>query len=455
MIPPVLKVDGTLAISTTNIHAVFSDCFFPTVPKPIPPSHPDDPAPQAPRSFPPITPDEVSHALSNTSNRSAPGPSGIGYKLLKWTHAANPEHLMMLYNAAISLSTHLWKAATVLPILKPNKPDYRLAKAYRPISLLECCGKLLEKIVAKRVLEDTGHFQLLPPSQFGSRDYHCATDACLSLVYSTQSCVKTGHVAALLLFDIQGFFDNLHVDRLVFLFANLGFDPAPCSWVRSFLTDRRVSLSFNGNLLPKVSLNHGTPQGSPLSPILSAIYTIPLLHIAETWRHKSLTLYVDDGSILATSATHNSATTKAADGFCDVVSWLNHNGLTIDGDKTEYISFYPKHINPNRIGLPFQGVKLSVPGGGILEVHQSKMVRYLGVFLNEFFSWEPHAKIMANQARSTTCALHVMGNSIHSLDFANWCKVFCYHPPCPHLWSCALVAGSPQIAPSDFSSCSE
>jgi len=423
-IPPILKVDGTLATSSTDIRTVFSDRFFPTIPKLIPPSHPDDPAPKAPCSFAPITPDEVSHTLSDTSNRLAPGPSGIGYKLLKWTHAANPERLTSLYNAAISLSTHPWKAATVLPVPKPNKPDYRLAKAYRPISLLECCGKLLEKIVARCVLEDAGHFHLLPPSQFSSRDYHCATDACLSLVHSAQSCVKTGHVAALLLFDIQGLFDNLYVDCLVFLFANLGFDPTLCGWVRSFLTARRVSLSFNGDLLPEVSLNHGTPQGSPLSPIISAIYTIPLLRISEAWRHKALALYVDDGSILATGATHDLAMTKAADGFCDVISWLNRNGLTIDSNKTEYISFYPKRANPNHIGLPFQGIKLSVPGSGVLEVHRSKTVHYLGVFLNEFFSWEPHAKVMANRARSTMRALHVMGNSVRSLDFANWRKVF-------------------------------
>jgi hypothetical protein len=32
---------------------------------------------------------------------------------------------------------------------KPQKPDYTIPKAYRPITLMECTGKLLEKIVAK------------------------------------------------------------------------------------------------------------------------------------------------------------------------------------------------------------------------------------------------------------------------------------------------------------------
>lgn len=89
--------------------------------------------------------------------------------------------------------------------------------------------------------------------------------------------MKTDHIRALILLDIQGFFDNLHVDRLVHLFTALGFAPQLCAWVRSFLMDRRVSLVINGKLSQAFILNHGTPQGSPLSPILSSIYLIPLL----------------------------------------------------------------------------------------------------------------------------------------------------------------------------------
>ena len=44
-------------------------------------------------------------------------------------------------------------------------------------------------------------------------------------------------------------------------------------------------------------MSDGSPQGSPLSPILSAIYTFPLLRLAESWNFCSLQLYVDDGSI--------------------------------------------------------------------------------------------------------------------------------------------------------------
>ena len=303
-IPPLLKLDGSLATSHTDLRAVLSSRFFPTVPKPVPASDPSDLAPLLPRPFAPISEEEVSHHLATTSNKSAPGPTGITYKLLKWCHSTSPSHLTSLFNAMVLWGHHPWRCATVVPIPKPGKPDYRIAKAYCPISLLECCGKLLEKIIAKRILLDAARFHLLPSCQFGSCDYDTASDAVLSIVHTIQTCVKTGHVAGLLLFDIQGFFDNLHVDRLVHIFSLLGFAPSLCDWVRSFLTDRQITLSFNGKPLPEVVLNHSTPQGSPLSPILSALYILPLLCITEAWRFCSLSTYIDDGAIMATRANH-------------------------------------------------------------------------------------------------------------------------------------------------------
>jgi len=211
-IPPLITSDGELVTSTSGINNILSERFFPTVPTPIPPHHPDDPPAHAPQSFTDITKEEVSFNLAQTSNTSVPSPTGIRYKLLKWCHITSPSRLTTLFNVVITLRHHLWRDAKVVPIPKPNKADYHVAKAYCPISLLECCGKLLKKIIAKHILLDVNHYHLLPPTQFGSRDYHLVVNAAMCLTHSIQSCIKMGHIGALILFDIQGFFDNLHVN---------------------------------------------------------------------------------------------------------------------------------------------------------------------------------------------------------------------------------------------------
>jgi hypothetical protein len=60
----------------------------------------------------------------------------------------------------------------------------------------------------------------------------------------------------------------------------------------------------------------------------------------------------------------------------------------------------------------------------VISIPRTTLVRYLGVFFTFNLSWELHVRTMANRARSTIRALHILGNSIRGLDFANWRKVF-------------------------------
>jgi hypothetical protein len=148
-------------------------------------------------------------------------------------------------------------------------------------------------------------------------------------------------------FDILGFFNNLNMDCLVHIITNLGFPATTCAWVRSFLTDQTVHLTFNGFTLEVVTISHGTPQGSPLSPILSTLYTSPLLKLVICmWSLHSLNIYVNDGAIVTTSATHALATHQVVEGFKLAAKWLHKNSLATDSDKSKFISFY-KYLAPH------------------------------------------------------------------------------------------------------------
>ena len=154
----------------------------------------------------------------------------------------HPEVLTGLSNLCLDTSTHPWKHATIVILNKPNKPDYSVPKAYRPIALMECMGKVFERIVAKRVNNDIEAHGLLSMSQFGSRPAHCTVDAVATLVHRIQATRATNNAGALLLFDISGFFDNVNLERVAHILGNLRFPENVHKWTLSFLQGRTTTL---------------------------------------------------------------------------------------------------------------------------------------------------------------------------------------------------------------------
>jgi hypothetical protein len=166
--PALRHDDGSLAEHPREKLDLLRAHFFPKNPINVLAEQPDDPPPRTTRKWAEVTLTEIAHALQSTTNASAPGPSRVGYKLLKWAHMARPEALAAIYTDCLNMWIHLWKQVTVVAINKPFKPDYSKPKAYRPISLMECAGKLLEKIVAKQINDNIQAHDLLPMTQFGS-----------------------------------------------------------------------------------------------------------------------------------------------------------------------------------------------------------------------------------------------------------------------------------------------
>jgi hypothetical protein len=347
-----------------------------------------------------------------TAAHTTPSPSGVGYKLLKWAHEAHPNYLPHLLNLCLNLGYHPWKTAMVVMINKLQKLNYTVPKAYCPIALLRCTSKLLEKIVTKCINADIEQYDLLPMTQFRSWPKHNAIDAITSLVHKIQGTTATGHAGALLLFDISGFFDNVNPLRATAILRNKGFPPSICTWTLSFLTGRKAAIHMGNYISEPFPILNGTPQGSPLSPILSALYTSSLLDIAKTWRHADLSLYVNDGAIYTVSATLKATTESAQSKYETVLTWLHDNGLQTDAAKTELITFTPKCTNPKFVGPPIYGARYTLPIGDTYHVSTVKSLRYLGVYLDHRLDWTHHVTIMANHTRSTIRGVSLLGNSI-------------------------------------------
>ena len=102
------------------------------------------------REFKSVTNKEVLDTLKECSSNNTPGISGITYRVWKWVALVAPNQLISIVRAAVKLQVHhpSWKQALVAVIPKNNKKDMALPKSHRPIQLIKCLGKLIEKIVA-------------------------------------------------------------------------------------------------------------------------------------------------------------------------------------------------------------------------------------------------------------------------------------------------------------------
>ena len=103
-----------------------------------------------------------------------------------------------------------------------------------------------------------------------------------------------------LYFLIKAGFDNVNASTLRARLLASHIPSHMVDWVSSFLSERTCTLVFQGS--PNISspVSVGTPQGSPISPLLFLLYVAPL--------HASIprglmVSYVDDFSITVSSSS--------------------------------------------------------------------------------------------------------------------------------------------------------
>jgi len=154
-------------------------------------------------------------------------------------------------------------------IKKFNKENYSDFKSYRVISLLNCLGKISERIIAERLSYFAETTDLLHFDQIGNRKQKSAIDAAISLLSDIEINKHDKKLTSVLFLDIKGAYDHLNKSQMIKICQNAKLSSACINWIHSFLTNRRVQLAFDGEIMNNSANIHvRTSQGSPVSPIL-------------------------------------------------------------------------------------------------------------------------------------------------------------------------------------------
>ena len=118
----------------------------------------------------PVTEEEVKARITNLKKKKAPGASKINAQLLQHATPNIIQQITNIYNACLS-SGYFPKAfkEAIMVLIPKGERDTTNPSNYRPISLLENIGKILERIVNERLQGHLEENQLLNERQFGFR----------------------------------------------------------------------------------------------------------------------------------------------------------------------------------------------------------------------------------------------------------------------------------------------
>ena len=303
-----------------------------------------------------------------------------------------------------------WQNSKVVSIPKPNR-DLALLKARRPITLINCIGKLVEKVVADE-LQQPG---LLHRHQFGSVKGSSAIDAVFREVTRVQRCLSAGGKSRWGLWDVKGGFQNVKKDMVLRKLQEPKEGKRWSGRISKFFRQRDCTIEWHGKIRGSGKTNVGVPQGSPLSPVVFLIYMAPILEDMEqqvsmaTGLDIEVPSYVDDimACVLDKDGVENiQEVLKEVDKVVGAVAakW----DLPLEKEQHEEIVF-----NQGGVG-----------SGKRKRRSEVKKVKWLGIIVDDALDFDHHWNSRMAKARQLLGSLSSMGSSLWGISPSSWRQLY-------------------------------
>lgn len=262
--------------------------------------------------------------------------------------------LHRIFNLCLQQGVWPWDTSNVVFMKKQGKANYMKAGAYRPITISSYIGKLLERILERRIRHMTDLDDLIDDEQEGFRESRNTT----RYLYKLLACLKESQrrklTTFLLCIDFEKAFDSVWLKGLIVKLHRFNINGKILSLVHAFLFNRNVCLIINKHCGPKRSCNEfGLPQGSVLSPLLFILFVSDMFRENSSYTLNNLNAsaykYADDGSVAITHADPQICYQLAQEVCQTLAKWCQKWRLVIncDKDKTECLIIKPHKFQPD------------------------------------------------------------------------------------------------------------
>ncbi|KAJ3542437.1 hypothetical protein NM208_g4093 [Fusarium decemcellulare] len=346
---------------------------------------------------PDLSEEELIELIDNLPRGKAAGHDEIAHEAIIMAKDVLVPYLLLVFRACLRLSHHpkRFKFAKTILIRNEGK-DAKLPGSWRPLAMLCCVGKLLEKIVSKKLTAFVTAHKLLPETQFGGRCTSKALQYLFNIVYDAW---VRGEVVTLLGLDMKGAYDNVVQFKLLQTLVRKGIPEWIVDYIHSFLIDRTTTLEMPGLVSDAFDLFMGIPQGSPLSPILFNLFTCPLLEKPKRDLYPGVTLYtfafVDDTYVIAVSSSYQENCNAIEAFHAEILSAAEPLGILFGPEKYHVMHFKApwKRLKGEKLDLLPNIPGLKRKGEPCEEM------KVLGVIVDYKLGWQKHVDFIRTKVR--------------------------------------------------------
>jgi len=210
--------------------------------------------PEEPRGIPLFTTEEVARAVSKLPTGKAPGPDLIPNEIIKTTFKKFPEVFVDCYNACLleGFFPTPWKCAKFVLLHKGKGKPRNEPSSYRPISLLDGSGKVLERLLLERLIKHIDYVGALNNLQFGFRRSRSTTDAIHQVLCAARAAgsgaVQNRDLCVLVTIDVKNAFNTAPWQLIDAALRRCAAPDYIINILRSYMDNRELIVGENDRL---------------------------------------------------------------------------------------------------------------------------------------------------------------------------------------------------------------